>query len=767
MKFIAKNTITDNIKYEYILLGLSLFALIFYTLCASPSLGWRDGPELVVTAAYLDVAHPAGFPSYNLLAKILTWLPLGSIGFRVTLFSALATGAAIFLLGLLIRKIHCLDKDNPPSLLWLAAGLPFFVLHQGIWAASVEVEVYSLNLLFMVGLLYCAASWFEGQGIIWLYFGGFLYGLACGNHASLSLYLPVLLLLTFWGQPKTSPGQGLSHNFLIRLLILSIIFIVGLSVYLLLIVRSGTDALPVDFGRTNTLTTFWDHITDAKDRGFHTKSLQSIHELSYYLGVQFENLTSPLVWLALPFMLWGLRYLWVRYQILSVALVLLFAINMVFFFYWIDGVAAFMPTILVAFLLMSLGLGQLGRFLAKMAMPAMARSLVPVLVAVIGLGLLGHQRFGEQDTQSGFWSIELFWPDLSKLPPESVAIYSDIWFHGLGLQYVYLARPDVSIVFLNSVGGSKYITPLLPGKFPMAVFPRTLNGEYLNTQTGNYLNYFLNANFQAGKPVYIQYTVEPSIASIFFYTKPDLDLIWLGQIQQNPATSLEAYKAGDYGRYLEWLNRFMLVMAKGDDPPLAKKAPYYLFIVMEPIIRYALENGEYVLTEKVIQTYMDSFKDKNGKGLFPYNVGLNVQSDMVKILVRLNRLNEAEVAMKRLVAMDPSKPIGYYLLGLIQEANEKSTEAMASIRTAMERDPYDVHFIRRYAVLLAKYVTLAQGVKFLDERSWFFASKGFTGFSMVIDDFRACLLTPPEDDGNKEGSLNAITNDPYRSTVAL
>jgi hypothetical protein len=332
-----------------------------------------------------------------------------------------------------------------------------------------------------------------------------------------------------------------SHQPQIRILILAVIFMVGLSVYLMLFVRSGTDSLPVDFGRTNTLVSFWNHVTDAKDEAIHTKSLQSINQLSHYMGLQFDNLTTPLVWLVLPFMLWGLKYLWRCYQIMSVALFLLFIINMVFFFYWIDGVAAFIPSILVAFLLMSLGLGQFGRYLIKMRIPGLARILVPVLLMATGLGFLGNQRFLERDSQSGFLSTEFFWADYSKLPPESVALVSDIWFFFLGLQHIYLARPDVSMMSIYSVGGSPYFAPPLPNKFPMAAFPRLHDGQYLPFKAPGYLNYFLNANHDAGKPVFIQYTDETSVNGFMYYLRPYSNSLWFGQIQQDPAAAFKAY----------------------------------------------------------------------------------------------------------------------------------------------------------------------------------------------------------------------------------
>ena len=55
----------------------------------APTISWRDSPEFVTVVHTLGISHPAGSPTYTLLAKLLTFLPLGSIALRVNLFSAL------------------------------------------------------------------------------------------------------------------------------------------------------------------------------------------------------------------------------------------------------------------------------------------------------------------------------------------------------------------------------------------------------------------------------------------------------------------------------------------------------------------------------------------------------------------------------------------------------------------------------------------------------------------------------------------------------
>jgi tetratricopeptide (TPR) repeat protein len=745
----------NNIKYEYFLALISLITVIFYTLCSTPSVGFRDGPELVVTATYLDVAHPAGFPTYNLLAKLLTWLPFGSLGFRVTIFSSLCMGLAVFLLGLLIHKIHLFDKNNAPSYIWLLAGLPWFILYQGIWAASVEVEVYSLNVLFIVILFYLATCWYEGKGIIYLYLGGFTYGLACGNHGSLALYLPVLLLLTFWGQPKNTKN-GIQHPSHLRIIILAIVFLVAISVYLMLLVRSLTGALPVDFGHTNNLESFWYHITDGKDRSFHVKSIANISNFLFYLNQQVNNMTTSLIWLIIPFMCWGIKYLWDRYQIFSVALILLILINISFFFYWIDGISAFLPSVTAGFLLLFLGLGQFGRRLAIIKIPSGVSLSLAILVAAAGVFFLGQQRFNERETEAGFWATELFWPDLAKVPPESLILVSENWFPELALKNVYLPRPDVSIIPFPALSGSPYVPAVSPIQYPMSVFPRSQSGEYIPATAKDYLSIFLNANLTAGRPVFIQYLNDLEIGAILNLTRIDLNYMWLAELQKDTGAAYKSFQAGDYHKYLEWANQFIVNISKKDAyPSLARKLPVNIYYFIRPVLAYAFMFGEYPLTEKVMSTFIDEFID-NRKSLVPYDINLNAHIFIVNNLMLQNKYEESLEQMEKFVNIDPSIPYSYYILGLIYEKNNKVTEAFNAIEKAIKNDPYDPVYALQYGNLLAKYKQIELGDKFLQERSNFLKSKNMPNSAKILDYYRTCLTVKPEDD--TIGSVNILSD---------
>src|SRR5579883_1651006 len=78
------------------LLPFLVFFLSFaiYLVTAQPSIFWGDASEFQAVSFLLDIAHPAGSPLYSIIAKLWTFIPLGSIAFKVTLVSSIF-GAAI------------------------------------------------------------------------------------------------------------------------------------------------------------------------------------------------------------------------------------------------------------------------------------------------------------------------------------------------------------------------------------------------------------------------------------------------------------------------------------------------------------------------------------------------------------------------------------------------------------------------------------------------------------------------------------------------
>ena len=70
--------------------------LAVYVATAPRTVVLEDDGEFITAIHFLGIAHPPGYPLFVLLAKPFTWLPIGSVAFRVhvatSFFAALSCG---------------------------------------------------------------------------------------------------------------------------------------------------------------------------------------------------------------------------------------------------------------------------------------------------------------------------------------------------------------------------------------------------------------------------------------------------------------------------------------------------------------------------------------------------------------------------------------------------------------------------------------------------------------------------------------------------
>src|SRR5258708_26109081 len=81
----------------------------------APGLSWAnngaDGGDLITAAATGGVAHPSGYPTFLLLARLFQFLPWGTIAYRTNLMSAVFTA----LTALLVYDIVVWSPNSPAT----------------------------------------------------------------------------------------------------------------------------------------------------------------------------------------------------------------------------------------------------------------------------------------------------------------------------------------------------------------------------------------------------------------------------------------------------------------------------------------------------------------------------------------------------------------------------------------------------------------------------------------------------------------------------
>ena len=230
-----------------------LFAL--YALTAPRSVALEDDSLFVLSSYFLGIEHPPGYPLFTLIGHLFTYLPFGSVAYRVHLvgasFGAL-TGAAAWLCA------RALVPGRLPAFL-AAFGLgvsPVF------WSQSIIAEVYTLNTFFFLVLIFLglracppsaqvAATPQQPRFLAWM---AFIFGLSLSNHWPLMVLVAPAFAILLW---------PMRAELLKRVGLLSWLVILGLLPYVWMVRRSWM-ATPINFyGPLETLPEIWFFVSRA------------------------------------------------------------------------------------------------------------------------------------------------------------------------------------------------------------------------------------------------------------------------------------------------------------------------------------------------------------------------------------------------------------------------------------------------------------------------------------------------------------------------
>ena len=157
----------------------------------APVIYVADSPLFSTASFYLSSAQPPGYPLFITLGKLFTFIPFGSIAFRVGLLGAVSVSMAWLVLFKLLKRM-----TGNGALAFSFSFLPVFL--PLVYQNSVEQKgVYTLNTFFGLLILYLGVRAWEEDDVRLLYMTAFLFGLGSGNHHTLALFL-FPALVPFW-----------------------------------------------------------------------------------------------------------------------------------------------------------------------------------------------------------------------------------------------------------------------------------------------------------------------------------------------------------------------------------------------------------------------------------------------------------------------------------------------------------------------------------------------------------------------------------------
>ncbi len=480
----------------FLLIGFSvtfLIQIIIYLISLAPTVTFEDSGELIAAAYTLGVPHQPGYPLFTILGKLFTFLPFGSIAFRVNLMSAFFSALAISVLFLTI--IYIIDeiaavagKNNKGT----ASGYDKYViamlaaLFAGVtpsyYSQALITEVYGINNFFTALTLFIILRWYrahnssiqgnasaeQGKNTNFLVYG-LLCGLTLTNHHTSLVFLPLGFLFI----------AIIDYRFLMnmkRLVNWAGCFIAGLIPYVYLPIASSAKPA-IDWGNPETWTNFWRVVT-RHQYGLDLSQTRSFQKLTSQIGLHYQLFLEEFGWILLIAGLAGVIILWLRrkpvfmftlfFAFLTGPLVayvtnvditvrdpfavaeqraLVSVMYLPFYLLWgcMIGAGLYAVTIWIS--------GKINRKFIT----------IPVItLSALYLVLFGHKNYLNEN-MSDYYYADQFFNNLEKLAPSNsiiIANWDPFAFPALYYQFVEKRFPDMIFIDVELLRRSWYIEML-------------------------------------------------------------------------------------------------------------------------------------------------------------------------------------------------------------------------------------------------------------------------------------------------------------------
>ncbi len=200
---------------------IGLIACAVYIMTAEATASWWDCGEYISTAVKLQVGHPPGAPTFQLVGRLFSLFSSpATAAHAVNVMSAVCSGLTILFLFWAITLLgkHLLPDPKNPSLkdwrTWgvFAAGVVgslAYTFSDTFWFSAVEGEVYAMSSFFTALVFWAILKWEEQSddphAMRWLILISLLVGVAIGVHLLNLLTVPAIFYVVYFKKwPKTT-----------------------------------------------------------------------------------------------------------------------------------------------------------------------------------------------------------------------------------------------------------------------------------------------------------------------------------------------------------------------------------------------------------------------------------------------------------------------------------------------------------------------------------------------------------------------------------
>lgn len=268
------------VKHYTLFIGVVVF--VAYLITASPAVTEFDSGELATVQATLGIAHPPGYPLFAVIGFLFLKIPLAvtpifQLHILSVIWSTLSVVFFVLTAKLILDEIgefksssskksveaslNLLDKfpEGSKYIAVVAAGL-IFSFSKILWTQSREVEVYSLEMLIGILIIYFSFKAFSSEGTpgssaskYWIVVA-FLFGTGFSNHMMTLYLIPATIYLYFLQNKLNLKSVG----FLTFCTVIMVV--IALISYSYIPIRASQNPV-MNWGNPTDLETTYEHVT--------------------------------------------------------------------------------------------------------------------------------------------------------------------------------------------------------------------------------------------------------------------------------------------------------------------------------------------------------------------------------------------------------------------------------------------------------------------------------------------------------------------------
>ena len=219
--------------------AVCIIACVVYILTAEATASWWDCGEYIATANKLQVGHPPGAPSFQLIGRLFSMFSTPeNVAHAVNVMSAVCSGFTILFLfwSITLLAKHLLPDPKNPDLkdarTWavFAAGVVgalAYTFSDTFWFSAVEGEVYAMSSFFTSVVFWAILKWEEQaddpRSLRWLVLICLLVGVAIGVHLLNLLTVPAIVYVVYFRKWPQTTLKGFIWSGVISVVLLALI----------------------------------------------------------------------------------------------------------------------------------------------------------------------------------------------------------------------------------------------------------------------------------------------------------------------------------------------------------------------------------------------------------------------------------------------------------------------------------------------------------------------------------------------------------------